>query len=400
MNNVLFVSEDPGSVALQDGIRRSAGRWQLRFASSSAQAREALVESAYDIVIVETLPGRVQDDLQVLAQTKALQPAAARIVLTEPLEAGVLPGVLGIAHQCVAKPCAPDQFWKLVERTTCMYGLMNNRVIRELLGGLDRLPSVPGSYVALSKAMECPEPKLSKVVAIVEQDTAMAAKILQLVNSAYFGRPRKISSIPVTVTLLGLERLRALALSTHVFGMLSDAESRACGLERLQDRSLAAAQLARRFLSPIGRGEEGFTVGLLQDVGKLLLATCLKDRYRDEHEEAMRRSVSIDVVERERFGASSAIVGACLLSVWGLPVTIVEAVAFHHAPSSVLHDDTALVDAAHVASALAAVIVDGGDPTTCELVLDPILSSRDGIAERIRHWRVLAAEEFASSTSP
>lgn len=400
MNNVLFVSEDPASAALKDGIRRSAGRWQLRFALSGAQAREALAESAYDIVIVETFAGQVRDDLEVLAQARSLQPAAARIVLTDPLEAGLLPGALDVAHQCIAKPCAPNQFWKLVERTTCMYGLMNNRAIRELLGGLDRLPSVPGSYVALSKEMEREEPRLSEIVAIVERDTAMATKVLQLVNSAYFGRPRRISSIPVTVTLLGLERLRALALGTHVFGMVSEAESHACGLERLQDRSLATAQLARRFLSPIGRGEEGFTVGLLQDIGKLLLAACLKDRYREVHQEAVRRSVAIDVVERERFGASNAIVGACLLSVWGLPVTIVEAVAFHNAPSGVLHDDTALVDAAHVASALAAVIVDGGDPITCDLALDPILSSRDGIAERIQTWRAIAAEEFAPSGSP
>lgn len=399
MNNVLFVSEDPASVALQDGIRRSAGRWQLRVALTGAQAREALGESAYDIVIVETCPGNVQDALQVLAQAKTLQPGAARIILTEPLEAALLPAALEAAHQCVSKPCEPQQFWKLVERTTCMYGLMNNRVIRELLGGLDRLPSVPGSYVALSKAMERDEPKLSEVVAIVERDTAMATKVLQLVNSAYFGRPRRVSSIPVTVTLLGLECLRALALSTQAFGMVSNAESRACGLERLQDRSLATAQLSRRFLSPIGRGEEGFTVGLLQDIGKLLLAAVLKDRYRDVSQEALARSVAVEVVERERFGVSNAIVGACLLSVWGLPVTIVEAVAFHHAPSGVLHDDTDLVDAAHVASALANVIVDGGDPLTCELVLDPILSSRDGIADRIHAWRALAAEEFASVSS-
>lgn len=400
MNNVLFVSEDAASAALQDGIRRSAGRWQLRFALNGAQALEAIGQSAYDIVIVELSPGQARNGLQILTQAKALQAAAARIVLTDPLEVDLLPAALEVAHQCVAKPCAPDQFWKLVERTTCMYGLMNNRVIRDLLGGLDRLPSVPGSYVALSRAMERDEPRLSEVVAVVERDTAMATKVLQLVNSAYFGRPRRISSIPVTVALLGLDRLRALALGTQVFAMVSDVESRACGLERLQDRSLATAQLARRFLSPIGRGDEGFTVGLLQDIGKLLLAACLKDRYGEVHQEAVACSVAIEAVERERFGVSSAIVGACLLSMWGLPVTIVEAVAFHSAPSGVLHDDTTLVDAAHVASALATAIVDGGDPLTCELALDPILLSRDGFAEQLQGWRALAGEEFASLISP
>lgn len=397
MNGVLFISEDLASAALRDGMRHCPGRWNLKLAANG-QARAALAEDAYDVVIVETSADPSQG-IELLARVKAERPETARIVLSDPLEPDMLPRALEVAHQCVAKPCDPIQFWKLIERTTCLYGLMHNQAIRGLLGGLDRLPSVPRSYVALTRAMERAEPSLGEVVAIVERDSAMATKVLQLVNSAYFGRPRRISSIPVTVSLLGLERLRALALGTHVFGMLSQEQSCAFGLDRLQERSLITAQLARRLLSGSGRGDEGFTVGLLQDIGKLLLAVCLKDRYREVCEEALRRAVPVEDVEKQQFGVSNAVVGACLLSTWGLPVTIVEAVAFHGSPSDVLHDDTALVDAVHVAGALAGVLLKGGDPMACDLELDPILWTRDGMREKVQAWRAIAAQEFRMTST-
>jgi HD-like signal output (HDOD) protein len=393
VNSVLFFSEDPASDVAHDAVRRCAGRWGLTYATSAAQALVALTERSFDVVIAEVSRDRAEG-LEVLAQVKADRPEAARIVLSDPIDSELIQRALTVAHQCVAKPCEPVQFWRVVERTCFLHGLMGNRAIRGLLGGLERLPSVPRSYVALTQALGREDVELAEIVAIVEKDTAMATKVLQLVNSAFFGRPRRITSIPVTVSLLGFERMKALALGTHVFGMLSDADSRAYGIDRLQERSLLSAQLARRFLSGTLRADEGFTVGLLLDIGKLLLAVCLKDRYRDVLEQARRRNTTVDAIEREQFEVSHAVVGACMLAVWGLPATIIEAVAFHHAPGGVLHGDTMLVDAVHVADAMADAILDGRIPQRRELALDPILMSRDGMEERFRAWRALAAEEL------
>lgn len=396
MHSVLFFSEDPASAASQDAVRRCAGRWHLRFATSGAEAMSAMAESACDVVIAELSPDRAAG-LDVLAQIKAERPEAVRIALSGPIDPGLLQRALSVAHQCVAKPCEPDHFWRVVERTCCLHGLMSNRAIRGLLGGLDRLPSVPQSYVALTDAMARPDVELGEIVAIVERDTAMASKVLQLVNSAFFGRPRRISSIPVTVSLLGFERMKALALGTHVFGMLSDADSRLYGIDRLQERSLLTAQLARRFLSGDRRADEAFTVGLLLDIGQLLLAVCLKDRYRDVVEQARQRQTTVDAIERERFEVSHAVVGACMLSVWGLPASIIEAVAFHHVPSGVLHGDTLLVDAVHVADAMADPILQGRIPDPGALVIDPNLAARAEMRKKIPAWCALAAQELPAA---
>jgi HD-like signal output (HDOD) protein len=391
VNRVLFINAGHTSADAQDALRRGAGRWQMTFASGATQAMAALAGNTYDVVVAEFSPDQA-DGLDVLAHVKTAHPGSARIVLSEPIAPKLLPRALEVAHQCVATPCEPGAFWMVVERTCFLYGLMSNQAIRGLLGGLDRLPSVPRTYVALTQAMARPEVSLGEIAAIVERDTAMATKVLQLVNSAFFCRPRRISSIPVTVSLLGLERLKALALSTHVFGMLSPAETRAYELDRLQERSLLTAQLALRFLSGTRYADEGFTVGLLQDVGKLLLAVCLKDRYRDVIEQARLRRRPVEVVEREEFDVSHAVVGACMLSVWGLPVTIIEAVAFRHVPSGLLHGDTELVDAVHVADALADAMLQGRPLDMQELALDPNLMTKDAMEDKVRAWCAIATD--------
>ena len=395
VNRVLLVSPEPSVIALKHTLGACAARWQTRWVTDEAEALTTLEAAAYDVVIVDVAPGR-SGLLAVLERAKSRRPEMARIVLWPHPEPELLARALRVAHQCVSMPCEPGELWKLVERTCCLNGLMHHRAIRELLGGLERLPSVPRSYVALTQAMSRDEVHLGQIVAIVENDTAMAAKILQLVNSAYFGRARRVSSIPVAVSLLGLERLRTLALGTHVFGMLGEAESRTFGLDALQHHALVTAQLARRFLAGCGRAEEGFAAGLLQNVGMLVLAVCLKDRYREVLDEARRRQAPVERVEHEHFDVTHAHVGACLLGLWGLPATIVEAVAFHHAPAGVFHDDTALLDAIHAADAMAGAIVQRRAPDANACPIDPIVLSREGTGQTVHAWRAIAAEAFGS----
>lgn len=398
VTRVLLVSAESSVAALGEALGACAGRWQARCVADSAQAMEALAAGAYDVVIGDVASGP-EEALSVLERVKAERPDTARIVLGSRSEPDLSVRVLGAAQQCVAMPCASTELWKVVERTCCMNGLMHHRGIRDLLGGLERLPSVPRSYTAMTQAMAREEIHLGEIVAIVEKDTAMATRILQLINSAYFGQARRISSIPVAVSLLGLERLRTLALSTQVFAMLGEAESRAIRLDQLQQRALVTAQLARRFLAVSGRGEEGFAAGLLQNVGMLVLAVCLKERYREVLDEAGQREVPVERVEGDRFGVTHAEVGACLLGRWGLPATIVEAVAFHHAPASVFHDDTALLDAVHVADAMAEAILQRRGPDAQELAIDPVVLSREGMGETLRAWHAIATQEYGAARS-
>lgn len=394
MNAVLFVSDARSMGVWRDRLRGCEPRWHIRYASDVAAA-EAIVAAGMFDVVISALQEHEADGLALLGRIQTRSPRTARIVLRPGTTHDATVQELPMAQQVLSSFCEPTELWSVVERTCCLNGLVENPLIRELVGGLDRLPSVPRSYLALSQAMSRAEVRIEEIVAIVEQDSAMALKLLQLVNSAFFGRARKITSLSQAVSYLGLDVLRALALSAQVFGMLGGCSLQAYGLEQLQERSMQTAYLARRFLAARGMAEEGFTAGLLQDVGRLVLAVGLKDRYREVIDQARQQQQSPREAEQEAFGVTHAEVGAYLMSLWGLPAELIEAIAFHHNPGGVLHEQTELLDAIHVADA--EVEAHYEREACVQPVLDPVLLARPGMADTLLRWHAIAAQQFSGA---
>lgn len=394
MNAVLFVSDTPALSVWRERLRVYEPRWQIRYAASVADAEAVVGTGAFDVVISALQQGETEG-LALLDRLQAKSPRTARIVIQPGTTHDTSRSRWPMAQQVLGPFCEPTELWSVVERTCCMNGLLENPTIRNLVGGLDRLPSVPRSYMALSQAMGRAEVSLEEIVAIVEQDSAVALKLLQLANSAFFRRARKTTSLSQAVTYLGLDVLRALALSAHVFGMLEGESPQAYGLEQLQDRSMLTAYLARRFLAARGLAEEGFTAGLLQDVGRLVLTVCLKDRYRQVIDRARQQRESLRDAEQAAFGVTHAEVGAYLMSLWGLPAELIEAIAFHHNPGGVLHDDTELLDAIHVADAEVEVFIE--QRGRAQPALDPLLLERPGMANKLVLWHAMAAQQFSGA---
>lgn len=396
MNAVLFVSDSPALGVWRERLRVYEPRWQIRYAASVADAEAVVGTGAFDVVISALQQGEAEG-LALLDRIQTESPRTARIVIQPGMTQDAARPSRPMAQQVLGPFCEPTELWSVVERTCCMNGLLENPTIRDLVGGLDRLPSVPRSYLALSRAMERADVSLEEIVAIVEQDSAMALKLLQLANSAFFGRARKTTSLSQAVAYLGLDVLRALALSAQAFGMLEGESLQAYGLEQLQDRSVLTAYLARRFLAARGLAELGFTAGLLQDVGRLVLTVCLKDRYREVIDRARRQQESLRDAEQAAFGVTHAEVGGYLMSLWGLPAELIEAIAFHHKPDGVLHDDTALVDAIHVADAEVEGFVEHHG--RAQPAVDPVLLERPGMADTLVLWHAMAAQQFAGARS-
>jgi HD-like signal output (HDOD) protein len=180
---------------------------------------------------------------------------------------------------------------------------------------VDGLPSLPRIYGDLTAALESPNCGSAEIAAVVCRDPALAAKILQLVNSSFFGLPRDVTSLPEAVAYLGVTTVRSLVLSTEAMSLFRPA-ARAAGLDvdGLAVRAVATAAAAARLAAP-GNRTDAFTAGLLSDVGLLLLAAKAPELLRrDEGELGFRHGG----------------LGAYLLGLWGLAPAIVEAVAFHH----------------------------------------------------------------------
>jgi putative nucleotidyltransferase with HDIG domain len=192
------------------------------------------------------------------------------------------------------------------------------------------------------KEIQSPDTSLKKVGYIISQDVSMSAKILQLVNSAFFGLPQKITNPQQAAVYLGIDTLKTLILSVNVFSSFTeDAESCGFSLADLQKHSVMVGRLARDIafaeMADKEVAEEAMIAGILHDIGKLILLKV--PRQYKKVMDFIEKS-GCDQVEAEYavMKTSHAELGAYLLGLWGIPDIIVEAVAFHHNPSKLLEN--------------------------------------------------------------
>lgn len=158
----------------------------------------------------------------------------------------------------------------------------------------------------------------------------------RLANSAIFGLSRPVASPADAASMLGIDTIKTLVLSSSVFQRYHGVEIAGFSIDEFFQHSLKVAQLSSRLAKAeklsADAVKDAFTAGVLHDVGKLVLATSAPQQYAQAIDITRREHVPLWQAERGVFGACHAALGAHLLSLWGLPQSIVEIVALHHAP--------------------------------------------------------------------
>jgi HD-like signal output (HDOD) protein/ActR/RegA family two-component response regulator len=384
-SRILFVDDEVAILdGLRDLLRKERRRWDMVFAVGGAEALEELQRQRFDVVVSDIrMPGL--DGAALLTRVKAEYPHTARIVLTGHADRDAVLRVLPVAHQFLVKPCDANALRVAIERTQALHALLASPDIRAVVGSLVSLPSVPQTYLALTEAAQDPRKGIGDMAEIIRRDPSMSSKVLQVVNSAYFGTRQGVASIQQAVMFMGIELLKGLALTTNVFKQQGKALG-GLSLEELQQRSLRTACLARRFVEDPKRSDEVFTAALMLDVGQIVIALGLPQQYADIRAEADAGRRSMHEVELARLGVSHAEVGAYLLGVWGLPFSILECVAYHHRPSAVGDGPCETLAALHVADAL----VDAPVPGAPEPDIDLAFLDRAGVGDRLAAWRTIA----------
>ncbi len=164
----------------------------------------------------------------------------------------------------------------------------------------------------------------------IAKDKSLTAKILKIVNSAYYGFYREIVKIPDAVVVLGFNEIRRLSLAISVFDMFGGTE-RAEHRLRLWNHSLACAAMCDILAKEWGVQEKGaFTAGLLHDIGKTVLDQYFPSMFTAVQEYMEQRSVRAHEAERILFGFDHADIGFWLSDRWNLPATLSEAIRYHH----------------------------------------------------------------------
>jgi HD-like signal output (HDOD) protein len=343
LKRILFVDDDPNVLTgLRNVLRTKRREWEMVFALGPEEALANLSKGSFDVVVSDMRMPRM-DGATLLGKVKELQPWAVRMILSGQTELESAMKSVFVAHMFLSKPCDPALLQSVVDRACRLNSILRSDELRATAGKVQMLPTAPKTYVALNAALAVPTCSVSTIVQIIERDVGLSAKLLQLVNSAFFGLPKRISSLTDTVTYLGFATIKNLALALETFS----AAAKTSGLSEaklmaLQEHSLLTGQIAQQIdARAMKRIDGAFLAGVLHEVG------CLLD-VKQTPEEAL-----FEPVERE-------LLGAYLLGLWGLPHAIIEAVAYHKQPHLVAHSTFELVDIIYVADHLATEVRGGG----------------------------------------
>src|SRR5271157_5517649 len=244
MRRVLFVDDEPRFYeGLQRLLRPQRHEWEMAFAPSGHAALALMEASPFDVIVSDMrMPG--MDGAALLCRVRELYPQVVRIVLSGHTELSAALQVVPVAHQFLAKPCDAEMLRVAIERACHLKALLSDDSIRRTVTALGDLPSVPRTYEALMQAVGDPDVTLLKVARIIEQDVGISAKVLQLVNSAFFGISHSMTNIQSAVSYLGINTLKSLVLSVEIFRAFKpQRDLKGFSLERLQRHALLTAQI-------------------------------------------------------------------------------------------------------------------------------------------------------------
>jgi HD-like signal output (HDOD) protein len=339
----------------------AVGSWEVITATSGPEALAMLEESRFDVIVTDIrMPG--MDGATLLAKVHERWPSITRIVLSGHTDQEHAMRAMGSAHQFLSKPCNPKKLTEVVENAFYLSALTPNARVRELAAAVHRLPAMPKVHERILTLMDSPSASVRDAADLVSQDPGLCAKILRVVNSAFFARGQIVRDVRTATARVGLDLLRAIVLT----------ERASCGLsgkrvEQIQRDALDAAAVATRIVGPEDQ-RTAFTAALLCDVGTLVLEQGAPDEIAAVRAHAAEGLIPIHVAEKELLGSSHADVGGYVLGLWGVPPVIVDAVLGHH---DLGRDPSMLSAAVHVAHCIVA-----GDVVSAEAARRAEVESR------------------------
>ncbi|MDY0165213.1 MAG: HDOD domain-containing protein [Thermoguttaceae bacterium] len=387
MQRILFVDDEP---KLLSGLRRMLhamrGQWHMDFAGSGAEALTRLLEQPFDIVVTDMrMP--FMDGSELLRLIRERFPSTIRMVLSGQCDRHAVLKAVGPAHQFLTKPCNSETLKESLNRASQLRDRLGAAWPREVVSCVEAVPSLPDSLADLSTELAEPDSGNDQIGRIIGNDPGMAVRVLQLVNSGFYGSPQRTSDPPGAASLLGAERLRELIDSSEAFVATTPGQPHWIGVADVVEHSRAVSEAAESIAASesddphlIAEARWG---GLLHDVGALVLLQQVPERYAAV---LMTRTGSQCICDREQaeFDADHAAMGAYLLALWGLPDSVVRITALHHAPAESDDCNFTALTAVHAADCLTG---DPEDHRKCTLDFEYI--ERIGKSDRIAAWTEL-----------
>lgn len=258
--------------------------------------------------------------------------------------------------------------------------------ILDLLDDDNSIVSLPSVYIQFQEAMSNKNPSFADIGDIIIYDSGLTARLLRIVNSAYYGLPGKVEKISHAIAWIGIDDLSNLLLSTVVIDKFKSIPESVINMESFWQHSIACGLIAREIASYNENldSEKFFVAGMLHDIGQIILCMKLPELTMKILLELQSQSEPLHVLEHEELGFDHAELGGKLLDKWNLSQFNVETTMFHHCPSYAPHYSME-ASIIYLADILAGTLQWGcSGETSVPAILDEDVWERIQLPERIK----------------
>jgi putative nucleotidyltransferase with HDIG domain len=333
---ILFVDDDR---SVLDGLRRMlhkmSRQWKMEFVTRPAQALKVMRETHYDIIISD-LKMPDSDGIELLEKVRKRYPDTIRFMLSGYSDQPLQGRAAKCVHQFISKPYSAENLTNLIMRAITLRDRLRSKEAAEVLSKLRSLPVMPNSYQSVIDCLADPQVSTRKVGELISKDIGMSAKMMQLVNSSFYGLGGRIVDPVHAVVYLGLKSVEALILTSGVFSKLSDDKAKQFFVTGLQEHCVRVGSLARHICMARNMSEDevdtAAMAGILHDAGKMVLIARFPEQFEQAIEISRSQNIPLYEAEYDLLNINHAELGGCLLDLWGLPNPIIEAATFHHEP--------------------------------------------------------------------
>ncbi|MES9855496.1 MAG: HDOD domain-containing protein [Sedimenticola sp.] len=246
------------------------------------------------------------------------------------------------------------------------------------------LLSLPEACIRVNELLDDGQSSAEEIAGIIIQDASLSSRLLKVVNSSYYGFPGRVETISRAITLVGSKELRDLAIISAAGNLFTGIPGDLINMPNFWHHSVTSGAVARALAKKrhVLHPERLFVMGVLHDMGHLVMCQLLPEQSRDALLISKGRDELVPLAEKEIFGFTHQEVGYLLAESWALPESLQAAIRWHHQPEEADHHilEAALV---HMGSAVADVILHEEDLQVITEVVLPQVWTLAGVSPEI-----------------
>lgn len=353
---ILFVYDPTNDNSkINEYKNHSQNSFTCMHAESIAQAKTIIAENNIDLVLATAdLSDGSGTELHKYIVNNCN--TIIRFLYSENSDKNIVYQSAGYIHQFMNADCDPHQFINIVHNSFNLRTILSNNDLHARIAGITNLPSPPEIYNQLVAELQSDDPSIRNIADLIKNDISITAKMLHMVNSAYFGLSTHVENPLHAVHLLGIDTIQSMVLTAGVFNLFTDPGIPGFSLDSIYTNSLAVGTSSRHLANAFGlitkHTEDALMAGMLHDIGKLIMLSYFPQEFKKSVELASQKSIPLFEAEKEVIGVTDAEIGAHLLSLWGLPSSILEAIALHYTPKVTPAPMTNVLTAVHLGYAI------------------------------------------------